>query len=333
VRAAVIGGGPAGLFFALLMKKADSRHEIAVYERNRPDDTFGFGVVFSDATEEALAVADPDVAAAMSARCHRWDDIEVHYRGRTLVSSGHRFSGLSRSGLLGILGARCREAGVRLCFEREVLDPESLEGADLILAADGVNSAVRERYREQFRPAVDVRPNKFVWLGTTKPFPAFTFYFKNDPSGLWRVHAYQYEPNRSTFIVEATEETWRKAGLAEADEARTIAFCESLFAEELAGHRLLGNRSIWRSFPTIRNERWSYGNVVLAGDAAHTAHFSVGSGTKLAMEDSVALVEALRTQPSVSDALAAYEAAVRRWRACSARRRPHSSGSRTPSGT
>jgi anthraniloyl-CoA monooxygenase len=158
-------------------------------------------------------------------------------------------------------------------------DPAALEGADLILAADGVNSAVRERYREHFRPVVDVRPNRFVWLGTTKPFPAFTFYFKSDASGLWRVHAYQYEPDRSTFIVEATEATWRRSGLAEGDEARTLAFCEALFAEELEGHRLLGNRSIWRSFPTIRNERWSHGNVVLAGDAAHTAHFSVVAGT------------------------------------------------------
>ena len=311
MKAAVIGGGPAGLFFALLLKRADPKHEIAVYERNRPDDTFGFGVVFSDATEEALAVADAEVAAAMSARCHRWDDIEVHYKGHTLVSKGHRFSGLSRAGLLGILAARCREAGVRLCFEREVADPASLEGADLILAADGVNSAVRERYREHFRPVVDVRPNRFVWLGTTKPFPAFTFYFKSDASGLWRVHAYQYEPDRSTFIVEATEATWRRSGLAEGDEARTIAFCEALFAEELEGHRLLGNRSIWRSFPTIRNGRWSHGNVVLAGDAAHTAHFSVGSGTKLAMEDAVALVDALRNEPSIPDALAAYEAARR----------------------
>ncbi|HET7499143.1 MAG TPA: bifunctional salicylyl-CoA 5-hydroxylase/oxidoreductase [Candidatus Eisenbacteria bacterium] len=311
MKAAVIGGGPAGLFFALLLKRADPNHEIAVYERNRPDDTFGFGVVFSDATEEALAVADADVAAAMSARCHRWDDIEVHYKGHTLVSKGHRFSGLSRAGLLGILAGRCREAGVRLCFDREVADPASLEGADLILAADGVNSAVRERYREHFRPVVDVRPNRFVWLGTTKPFPAFTFYFKSDASGLWRVHAYQYEPDRSTFIVEATEATWRRSGLAEGDEARTIAFCEALFAEELEGHRLLGNRSIWRSFPTIRNGRWSHGNVVLAGDAAHTAHFSVGSGTKLAMEDAVALVDALRNEPSIPDALAAYEAARR----------------------
>ena len=308
MKAVAIGGGPAGLFFALLLKQADSRHEVTVFERNRLDDTFGFGVVFSDATEEALAVADAAVAAAMSERAHRWDDIEVHYRGETLTSTGHRFSGLSRAALLEILAARCRAVDVRLRFEEEVSDPEILRGADLVLAADGANSTLRERYREHFRPSVDLRPNRFVWLGTTKPFPAFTFYFKDDPNGLWRVHAYQYEAGRSTFIVETTEATWRKAGLDRADEAATIAFCERLFAEELQGHRLLSNRSIWRSFPTIRNERWHHGSVVLAGDAAHTAHFSVGSGTKLAMEDAVALVRALTSHAEIPSALEAYEA-------------------------
>jgi anthraniloyl-CoA monooxygenase len=311
MRAVVIGGGPAGLFFALLLKRDDPKHDVVVYERNRPEDTFGFGVVFSDATEEALAVADRGVADAMAQQCHRWDDIEVHYRGSVLTSTGHRFSGLSRAKLLGLLAERCRASGVRLCFQREIADPTELEGADLVFASDGVNSTVRERLREHFKPSVDVRPNKFVWLGTTKPFPAFTFYFKDDPHGLWRVHAYQYEPEHSTFIVEATDATWRHAGLEGATEERTIAFCEKLFREELQGHRLLANRSLWRSFPTIRNERWHWKNVVLAGDAAHTAHFSVGSGTKLAMEDAVALVDALRQHPKIPDALAAYETARR----------------------
>jgi anthraniloyl-CoA monooxygenase len=311
MRAVVIGGGPAGLFFALLLKRDDPKHDVVVYERNRPEDTFGFGVVFSDATEEALAVADPGVAEAMAQQCHRWDDIEVHYKGSVLTSTGHRFSGLSRAKLLGLLSERCRASGVRLCFQREIADPTELEGADLVFASDGVNSTVRERLREHFKPSVDVRPNKFVWLGTSKPFPAFTFYFKDDPHGLWRVHAYQYEPDHSTFIVEATEATWRHAGLENAPEERTIAFCEKLFREELQGHRLLANRSLWRSFPTIRNERWHWKNVVLAGDAAHTAHFSVGSGTKLAMEDAVVLVDALRQHPKIPDALAAYETARR----------------------
>jgi anthraniloyl-CoA monooxygenase len=312
MKAAVIGGGPAGLFFALLLKRADPRHDVTVYERNRADTTFGFGVVFSDATEEALAVAEPDVAAAMAERCHRWDDIEVHARGSVLTSAGHRFSGLSRTALLDVITERCKAAGVRLCFEREIADLDALAStADLVLAADGANSTVREHYKEHFRPSVEVRPNRFVWLGTTKPFPAFTFYFKEDASGLWRVHAYQYQPDRSTFIVEATEATWRKAGLDKAEEKDTLAFCERLFSDELAGHRLLSNRSLWRSFPTIRNERWHWKNVVLAGDAAHTAHFSVGSGTKLAMEDAVELVRALQANASIPDALAAYEAARR----------------------
>jgi anthraniloyl-CoA monooxygenase len=295
------------------LKKADLRHEVAVYERNRLEDTFGFGVVFSDATEEALAKADPEATAAMSAHAHRWDDIEIHYKGDVLTSTGHRFSGLSRKKLLSLLADRCRDAGVKLCFEREIPDPEAVRrDVDLVLGADGVNSVVRERYRDHFRPMVDVRPNRFVWFGTTRPFPAFTFYFKNDRHGLWRVHAYQYEPNGSTFIVEAREATWRSAGLDRADEKQTIAFCESLFREELEGHRLQSNRSIWRAFPTIRNERWSHENVVLIGDAAHTAHFSVGSGTKLAMEDARALVDALVAQPGdVPGALAAYEEARR----------------------
>ena len=311
MKAAVVGAGPGGLFFALLLRKADPRHEVVVYERNRLDDTFGFGVVFSDATEQALEQADAEVSTAMAAESHRWDDIEIHYRGETLTSTGHGFSGLSRRTLLRILSDRCRAVGVRICHEREILDPETLRGADLVLAADGANSAVRERYRQHFRPSADIRPNRFVWLGTTRPFPAFTFYFQHDAHGLWRVHAYQYERQASTFIVEAREETWRAAGLERATEAETIEFCERLFAKELAGHRLISNRSIWRSFPTIRNERWHHGNLVLAGDAAHTAHFSVGSGTKLAMEDAIALVAALREHAAVPEALAAYEAARR----------------------
>jgi anthraniloyl-CoA monooxygenase len=311
VKVACIGGGPAGLFFALLLKKRDPRHDVTVYERNRLSDTFGFGVVFSDATEGVLAAADPEVTAAMAERCHRWDDVEIHYQGSVLTSGGHAFSGLSRRVLLAILAERCRDLGVRLRFESEVPDPEAVRDADLVLGADGVNSAVRERYRDRFRPAIDVRPNRFVWLGTKKAFPAFTFYFKRDAHGLWRVHAYQYEPGGSTFIVEAREETWRAAGLERASEADTIAFCERLCAVELAGERLVSNKSIWRAFPTIRNERWRHENVVLVGDAAHTAHFSVGSGTKLAMEDAIALADALAAHRDIPAALEAYEAARR----------------------
>jgi anthraniloyl-CoA monooxygenase len=308
MRVSIVGGGPGGLYLGLLLKKADPSHEIQVLERNRSGDTFGFGVVFSDATMENLREADPPSYERIARRFAHWDDIEIHYRGAALRSTGHGFSGLARTALLETLQERCAEVGVRMAFEREIPGPEACAGADLIVGADGVNSAIRERLADRFRPSIDVRPNKFVWLGTTFPFPAFTFYFKEDRHGLWRVHAYRYEEGLSTFIVEAREETWRAAGLDRASEDDTLAFCGRLFADELRGHRLLKNRSIWRSFPTVRNERWRAGNVVLIGDAAHTAHFSVGSGTKLALEDAIALRDALVRHPDVEKALEAYEA-------------------------
>ena len=304
-----IGGGPAALYFGILMKKADPAHEITIIERNQLDDTFGFGVVFSDATQNNLAAADPATYDAMASQFSHWDNIDVHYRGQVITSSGHGFSGLSRRALLAVLGRRCKELGVCVEVGKEVDNPVVYRrGADLLLGADGFNSVVRKRYAALFQPTMDERPNRFVWLGTTRPFPAFTFYFKRDSHGLWRVHAYQYEEGHSTFIVEATEATWRSAGLDRASEDDTVAFCERLFAEELRGHRLLKNRSLWRHFITVRNGAWSHENVVLVGDAAHTAHFSVGSGTKLAIEDAIALAGALQREPNVPAALAAYEA-------------------------
>jgi anthraniloyl-CoA monooxygenase len=315
VRIACIGGGPAGLYLAIQMKLADPGHDVLVVERNRADDPFGFGVVFSDATGDNLAAADPETYRAMSARFHRWDDIHIHYRRAFLSSTGHGFSGLSRAALLDILRRRAQSLGVAVRFGCEAGDPATLGSVDLIVAADGINSAVRQRYAEQFRPTLDVRPNRFVWLGTTLPFPAFTFHFKEDRHGLWRVHAYQYEGGQSTFIVETTDAAWRRTGLAEDDEAATAAFSEALFADELQGHRLLRNRSHWRRFVTVRNERWSHRiavggrqvPLVLLGDAAHTAHFSIGSGTKLAMEDAIALAAALQAHADVGDAVLAYE--------------------------
>ena len=307
MRATVVGGGPGGLYFALLLKKARPGAEVVVFERNRPDDTFGFGVVFSDAALERLAVADPESHARVAGAFAHWDDLEIHFGGEVIRSTGHGFSGLSRRRLLAILSERAVELGVELRFESEIGDPGAV-AADLIVVADGAHSATRERYAERFGREIDLRANRFVWLGTTRPFPAFTFYFKEDAHGLWRVHAYRYEEGRSTFIVETTEATWRRACLTSADEDRTLAFCEELFAAELAGHRLLKNRSIWRQFPTVRNARWHHEHVVLLGDAAHTAHFSVGSGTKLAMEDAIALVRALEEHAEVPAALAAYEA-------------------------
>jgi anthraniloyl-CoA monooxygenase len=315
VRIVSIGGGPAGLYLAILMKKADPTHDITVLERNRPDDTFGFGVVFSDATLENFAEADRETYEEITRAFAHWDDIDIHYQGQVLTSTGHGFSGLARQRLLDILQRRCQALGVRLEFQREIGigDLDACLGADLVVAADGVNSIIRSRYAQHFEPEVDWRPNKFVWLGTTCPFPAFTFMFKKTHHGLWRVHAYRYDPDHATFILECRAETWERAGLDRADEHDTVAFAQQLFARELGGHRLLSNRSVWRGFSTVRNARWHWRNVVLIGDAAHTAHFSIGSGTKLAMEDAIALARALGEHRQVPAALAAYES----------ERRPH----------
>jgi anthraniloyl-CoA monooxygenase len=309
VRIVCVGGGPAGLYLALLLKKADPDHDITVLERNRPDDTFGFGVVFSDATLENFAEADRETYEEITQAFVHWHDIDIHYQGQVLTSTGHGFSGLARQRLLDILQRRCQALGVRVEFQHEIGmgKLEACLDADLVVAADGVNSMVRSRYAQHFQPEIDWRPNKFVWLGTTCPFPAFTFMFKKTHHGLWRAHAYRYNRDHATFILECRAETWERAGLDRADENDTAAFAGQLFARELGGHRLLLNRSLWRGFSTVRNARWHWRNVVLIGDAAHTAHFSIGSGTKLAMEDAIALARALGEHRQVPGALAAYE--------------------------
>ena len=308
----IVGGGPAGLFFSLLMKRRDPAHRITVLERNGPDDTFGWGVVFSDETLNNIAAADPESYAKITRSFAHWDAIDIHYRGEVLTSRGHGFSGLARKRLLNVLQRRAQSLGVELRYHQDVSDIEPLRRGDLLLAADGVNSLVRSRYAEAFGPTLDWRANKFIWLGTTRRFDAFTFFFKADAHGLWRVHAYQFDAGHGTFIVETTEAAWRSAGLENASEDDTIAFCEALFAEELQGHRLLKSRAVWRNFPTVRNARWSFDRVALIGDAAHTAHFSVGSGTKLAMEDAIALADVLAPGPAdVPAALERYEAARR----------------------
>jgi anthraniloyl-CoA monooxygenase len=307
VKIACIGGGPAGLYLGILVKRRAPEHEVVIYERNRPSDTFGFGVVFSDATLGHLAEADPETHAQITARFARWDDIEIHAGGEVLRSTGHGFCGIERKTLLTLLQARAKELGVVVHYEHEVKSLSEIT-ADVIVACDGVASWVRESLAAELAPRVDVRPNKFVWLGSTVPYGAFTFIFKQTPFGLFRVHAYRYQQQGSTFIVECREDTWRKAGLATADEDQTVAILEQIFADELGGHRLIKNRSIWRNFPTVRCGKWHTGNVVLMGDAAHTAHFSIGSGTKLAMEDAIALRDALLAGSDIPSALAAYEA-------------------------
>ncbi len=307
VKTVCIGGGPAGLYLGVLLKLAQPRHQVTVFERNRPDDTFGFGVVFSDATLGHLAAADPVTHAAITQRFARWDDIETHVRGHVFTSTGHGFCGIERKQLLLILQARAAELGVDVRFEHPVTALDQVGDAELVVACDGVASWVRDARASEFGPDVELRPNKFVWLGTTVPFTAFTFIFKETAHGLFRVHAYRYSDTGSTFIVECTPATWTAAGFDGADEDRTIAILEGIFADELRGHRLIKNRSIWRNFPTVRNRRWRAGNVVLVGDAAHTAHFSIGSGTKLAMEDAIALRDALEAERDVETALATYE--------------------------
>ncbi len=303
-----IGGGPGSLYFSLLAKKRFPDWRVRVFERNPRDVTWGFGVVFSDDTMEGFRGNDEATYQAITDSFVHWDDIDVHYQGQVLSSSGHGFAGMQRLKLLQILEARARELGVEVTHDAEIGDLADFADADLIVAGDGVGSFIRSRYAREFQTDVITRPNKFVWLGTTKPFDAFTFYFNQNEHGLWRAHCYQYAPGTSTFIVECTEETWRRAGLEQASEADTLTYCEALFAEQLAGERLVSNHSVWRSFPRVKNGRYYHDNIVLIGDALHTAHFSIGSGTKLAMEDGVALIDALGAHHALPAALAAFQA-------------------------
>lgn len=309
MRIAVVGGGPAGLYFALLMKRDWPALDVTVFERNQPDDTFGFGVVFSDQTLDTFKAADPESYGAIVDNFAYWDDIEIRFKDTLHRVSGNGFCGCSRRSLLMLVQERCRELGVTLKFGTEADDIEALKrNFDLVVAADGINSRIREGWRERFRPQVDLRPNKFTWMGSTRPFDAFTFFFKETEHGLFIAHCYQYEAGRSTWVLETDPETFAKAGLEGMDEAASAAFLEGVFAEELQGHRLITNRSLWRNFPMIRCENWVSDNVVLIGDAKATAHFSIGSGTKLAMEDAIALHRAFgKAKLDVSTALSLYE--------------------------
>ena len=323
-----LGGGPAGLYFGLLMKLQDPANEVVVVERNRPYDTFGWGVVFSDATMENLRQADPVSARTIGDAFNHWDDIDIHFKGRSIRTSGHGFIGIGRKHLLNILQARCEEVGVQLVFETYVQDDQALArqyDADLVVAADGLNSVVRTRYADTFKPDIDQRRCRFVWLGTTKTFDAFTFAFVETEHGWFQAHAYRFEDGMSTFIVETPEETWQASGIESMSQKEGIAYCEKLFAPWLDGHRLVSNAAhlrgsaIWIRFPRVICNTWVQWNtldtdrgqrrvpVVLMGDAAHTAHFSIGSGTKLALEDAIELARCLQGAQDLPAGLQHYE--------------------------
>ncbi|MFF0296119.1 bifunctional salicylyl-CoA 5-hydroxylase/oxidoreductase [Kitasatospora sp. NPDC004614] len=317
MRIAVVGGGPGGLYFAALMKQLDPSHRVTVWERNAPEDTFGFGVVFSDETLTGIAGADEVVHAAMERGFARWTDIDVDFNGHRFTVGGQGFAAMGRKDLLEILQRRAAELGVRVHYRTPAPDVEELRAThDLVLAADGVHSAVRTSLAEAFRPSLDTRHNMYIWLGTDLVFEAFQFFVKQTEWGTMQIHGYPYSATGSTFIVEMHEEVWRRAGFdrtagqefgpGESDDDAVSRIAE-IFAEELKGHQVLTNKSRWLNFTTVRNERWYDGNVVLLGDAAHTAHFSIGSGTKLAMEDALALAACLHERATVPEALAAYQ--------------------------
>ncbi|MBP6896787.1 MAG: bifunctional salicylyl-CoA 5-hydroxylase/oxidoreductase [Pseudacidovorax sp.] len=320
-----IGGGPAGLYFALLMKKHNPGHQVTVVERNKPYDTFGWGVVFSDATMENMRACDRETADEIEQAFNHWDDIELLFKGRRIRSGGHGFVGIGRKKLLNILQARCEALGVNLVFETEADSDADYPDADLIIASDGVNSRIRSKYADVFKPDIVARPNRFIWLGTNKVYEAFTFDFQRTEHGWFQAHIYKFDDTTSTFIVETTEDTWKAHGLDQADQQQSIEFCEKIFAGDLQGAKLMTNArhlrgSAWINFQRVVCEQWSLQNehgshVVLMGDAVHTAHFAIGSGTKLAIEDAIELARLFvaqgDTRAHIPEVLKAYQEARR----------------------
>ncbi len=313
MRAAILGGGPGGLYFAISLKLRDPAHEIVVVERNRPGDTFGWGVVLSNETLDNIDDNDAESAAAIRGSFAYWDDIAVHFRGTVTRSSGHAFCGIGRKRLLNILQERARALGIELRFETEVTDLDAYKDYDLVVGADGINSRVRTTYAADFKPDIDTRACKFIWLGTHQKFDdAFTFIFEETEHGWIWVHAYQFDADTATFLVECSEPTWRNFGFDRMNAEQTIAVLEKAFANYLGGNALMSNAkhlrgSAWLNFNRVLCERWSRGNTVLLGDAAATAHFSIGSGTKLAMESAIALANYIHSEPDLASAFRRYE--------------------------
>ena len=307
MRILIIGGGPGGLYSALLLKKDDPTREITLLDRNPSDATYGWGIVFSEQTLASFEKADPASYHDITSQFVKWDAIDVHYRGQVVRSGGHVFAGISRRQFLNILQKHCQTAGVHLQYGTEARDLSQYPEYDLILGADGFTSLVRRTYEHIFEPSLAVEAAKYIWLGTRNVFEAFTFLFQENEHGLFQAHCYPFDAHTSTVIVECDEGTWRRAGLHQATEADSLAYCEGLFGDRLGGFPLLSNRSAWINFTTVKNKTWHYRNTVLLGDSVHTAHFSVGSGTKMAMEDAIALARAVRQHRDIESALTDYE--------------------------
>ena len=312
MRITITGGGPAGLYFAILMKKADAAHNIKIYERNGPDDTFGWGVVFSGKTLANLRAADQESHAEIRREFEAWDNVDVVHRDEKISIHGNSFSGIARLRLLKILQRRAEELGVEVSYRTEIQDLEPLrQDCDLFVGADGVNSTVRLRYAEKFKPDLDARRHRYIWYGTNQLFHGLTLTFRENETGTFAAHSYKFNKTTSTFIVECDPQTWERAGFAKMSDDETREYVGEVFAADLNGNRLLSNNSKWINFLLVKNTDWHFENVVLLGDALHTAHFSIGSGTKLAMEDAIALAQSFSTTSDVKTALASFTATRR----------------------
>ncbi|HXG91807.1 MAG TPA: FAD-dependent monooxygenase [Blastocatellia bacterium] len=304
----IIGGGPSGLYFAILMKKQDPARSITVIERDGPNDTFGWGIVFSDQTFSYLKDNDEQSFNEITRACQTWDNVDVVLKGEKITIRGNKFSGIARIRFLNILHKRCEELGVDLRFHANVTDVNELDTCDLLVGADGANSLVRRTYAEHFQPTVDVRRNRYIWLGTHQLFHGLTLTFHEHEAGLFIAHSYKFNETTSTFIVECDEQTWQRAGFENKSDEETCAYLAEVFKDDLAGHALLSNNFVkWLNFPLIKNRRWHHRNVVLLGDALHTAHFSIGSGTKLALEDSIALAKCFESGDEIEKMLGEFQ--------------------------